>query len=67
MKSGHLLPTFNLRIMATVIAHALALAFMLSLPLPVPAADGESGVDRANVSSTPEFASNKAKIAQLTQ
>lgn len=47
-------------------ASLVALA-LVAFPLPAIAQDGDSGVDRANVSKTPEFASNKAKIAQLTQ
>lgn len=65
MKSGHLNPEFHLNTRTAVIVQAILMAF--TLPMSVHAADGESGVDRANVSKTPEFLSNKAKIAQLTQ
>lgn len=67
MKSGHTHSRFKLDMRAVMIAQAIATAFALAMPAPALAADGEGTVDRANVSKTPEFGSNKAKIAQLTQ
>jgi len=67
MNNGHTDDTLRLDMRKALIAQAIATAFAVALPAPALAADGESGVDRANVSSTPTLASNKAKIAQLTQ
>ncbi len=67
MKCKHAHPRFALKPCAALVAQAIATACYLALAPAAHAADGESGVDRANVSKTPELASNKAKIAQLTQ
>jgi hypothetical protein len=67
MKTGHNARESNRNMRTKLIAQAVAAAFALAAPAAAYAADGDSGVDRANVSRTPALLSNKAKIAQLTQ
>ena len=62
MRSAHKPQVFRKSMKSVLIAQAIAAAFVIALPAPAYAEDGDSGVDRSNVSKTPEFASNKAKI-----